>query len=67
MAQKANLTPVDKHEPDRREAERFDLEKRARLEAGLIDPVIAIQPAPTAEHQHREGLSFFQAVKTMFK
>ena len=24
------------------------------------------QPAPTAEHQHREGLSFWQAVKTMF-
>jgi len=46
------------------EAER--LEKHARLEAGLIDPVSAIQPAPTAEHQHREGLSFWQAVKTMF-
>jgi hypothetical protein len=58
MAQKANLTPVDKYEPDRREAERLDLEKRARLEAGLIDPVRAIQPAP-AEHQHREGLSFW--------
>jgi hypothetical protein len=65
MAQKANLTPVDKS--DRREAERLDLEKHARLEAGLIDPVSAIQPAPTAEHQHREGLSFWQAVKTMFK
>ena len=67
MAQKANLTPVDKHESDRREAERLDLEKHARLEAGLIDPVSAIQPAPTAEHQHREGLSFWQAIKTMFK
>ena len=40
------------------EAERLDLEKHARLEAGLIDPVSAIQPALTAEHQHREGLSF---------
>jgi hypothetical protein len=39
----------------------------ARLEAGLIDPVSAIQPALTAEHQHREGLSFWQAIKTMFK
>jgi hypothetical protein len=67
MAQKANLTPVDKYELDRREAERLDLEKRARLEAGLTDPVSAIQPAPTAEHQHREGLSFWQAVKTRFK
>jgi hypothetical protein len=67
MAQKANLTPVDKYEPDRREAERLDLEKRARLKAGLTDPVRAIQPAPTAEHQHREGLSFWQAIKTMFK
>ena len=47
------------------EAERLDLE--TRLEAGLIDPVSAIQPAPTAEHQHREDLSFWQAVKTMFK
>ena len=47
MAQKANLTPVDKYESDRREAERLDLEKHARLEAGLIDPVSAIQPAPT--------------------
>jgi hypothetical protein len=63
MAQKAKLTPVDKS--DRREAERLDLEKHARLEAGLTDPVI--QPAPTAEHQHREGLSFWQAVKTMFR
>jgi hypothetical protein len=67
MAQKANLTPVDRYEPDRREAERLDLEKRARLEAGLTDPVTAGQPAPTSEHQHREGLSFWQAVKTMFR
>jgi hypothetical protein len=44
MAQKANLTTVD-YESDRREAERLDLEKHARLEAGLIDPVSAIQPA----------------------
>jgi hypothetical protein len=65
MAQKANLTPVDKS--DRREAERLDLEKHARLEAGLIDPVSAIQPAPATEHQHRDGLSFWQAVKRMFK
>jgi hypothetical protein len=35
------------------------------LEAGLIDPVSAIQPAPTAEHQ--QGPSFWQAIKTMFK
>jgi hypothetical protein len=67
MAQKANLTPVDKYELDRREAERLDLEKRARLEAGLTDPVTAVQPTPTSEHQHREGLSFWQAVKTMFR
>jgi hypothetical protein len=65
MAQKANLTPVDKYESDRREAERLDLEKHARLEAGLIDPASAIQPAPTAEHQHREGLSSWQAIKAM--
>jgi hypothetical protein len=67
MAQKANLTPVDKQKSDRREAERFDLEKHARWEAGLIDPVSAIQQAPTAEHQRWEGLSFWQADKTMFK
>ena len=60
MAQKAKLTPVDKYESDRLEAERRDREMHARLEAGLIDPVSAIQPAPTAEHQHREGLSFWQ-------
>jgi hypothetical protein len=59
MAQKANLTPVHKYESDRRE--------RSELEAGLIDPVSAIQRAPTAEHEHREGLSFWQAIKTMFK
>ncbi len=41
MAQKANLTPVDKYESDRGEAERLDLEKHARLEAVLIDPVSA--------------------------
>jgi hypothetical protein len=63
MAQKANLTP----ESDRREAERLDLEKQARLEAGSIDPVSAVQPSPTAEHQHREGLSFWEAIKTVFK
>ena len=67
MAQKANPAPVNKFGSDRREAERLDPDKHARLEAGLIDPVSAIQPAPTAEHQHREGLSFWQAVKTMFK
>ena len=67
MAQKASLTPVDKYESDRREAERLDLEKHARLEAGLIDPASAVQPALTAEHQHREGLSFWQAIKTVFK
>jgi hypothetical protein len=67
MAQKANLTPVDKYESDRRDAERLDLEKQARLEAGLIDPVTAVQPAQTAEHHHPEGPSFWQAVKTMFK
>jgi hypothetical protein len=64
MAQKANLTPVDKYESDRREAERLDLERHARLEAESGE---TIQPAPTAEHQRREGLSFWQAVKTMFK
>ena len=67
MAQKAHLTPVDKYESDRREAERLDLEKHARLEAGLIDPVSAIQPATATEHPHREGLSFWQAIKTMFR
>jgi hypothetical protein len=67
MAQKANLTPVDKYESDRGDAERHDLEKHARLEAGLLDPVSAIQPAPPAEHKYREGLSFWQAIKTMFK
>jgi hypothetical protein len=64
MAHKANITP-DKYESDRREAERLELKKHARLEA--VDPMSAIQPAPSAEHQHREGLSFWQAVKTMFK
>jgi hypothetical protein len=56
MAQKANLTPVDKYELDHREAARLDRDKHARLEAGLIDPVSAIQPAPTAEHQRRDSL-----------
>ena len=65
MAQNGNLTLVDKYESDRGEAERLDLEKRARLEAS--EPVSALQPAPTAEHQRREGLSFWQAVKTMFR
>jgi hypothetical protein len=70
MAQKANFTPVDKNESDRREAERLDFEKHARLEADLIDtfpPVSATQSAPTVEHPHREGPSFWQAIKTMFK
>jgi hypothetical protein len=65
MVQKANLTPLDKYEPDRRQAERLD-------PASLIDTLPAsdpraIQPAPTADHQHREGPSFWQAIKTMFK
>ena len=66
MAQKANLTPVDKYESDRRKAERFDLEERARFESGF-DRSGESHSAPTAEHQHREGLSFWQAIKTMFK
>ena len=67
MAQKANLTSVDKYEADRREAERLDLEKHARLEAGLIDPVSATQPSPPVEHQHPESPSFWQAIKARFK
>jgi hypothetical protein len=67
MARKANLTPVEKYESDRREAARIDLEKHVRMEAGLTDPVSTIQPAPSAEHQHRRGPSFWQAVKTRFK
>jgi hypothetical protein len=63
MPQKANLTPVDKYESDRQEAERLDLKKHGRLEAGLIDPAGVIQPVPTVEHQHREGLSLWQAIK----
>jgi hypothetical protein len=46
------------------EAERPDLEKQARFEDL---PVSTIQPALIAEHQHREGLSFWQAIKTRFK
>jgi hypothetical protein len=67
MAQKPDLTPVDKHESDRQDAERLDLKKHPPAEAGSTDPVSAIQPAPTADHQHREGLSFWQAIKTVFK
>jgi hypothetical protein len=71
--QKANFTPVDKYAPDRREAERLDLEMHARLEAGLIDtspasdPVSATQPSPPVEHQHPESPSFWQAIKARFK
>jgi len=46
------------------EAERPDLEKQARFEDL---PVSTIQLALIAEHQHREGLSFWQAIKTRFK
>jgi hypothetical protein len=69
MAQKTNFTQVDKYGPDRREAERPDLETYARLEAGLIDtaPVSATPPAPTVEQQHPESPSFWQAIKTRFK
>jgi hypothetical protein len=67
MAQKPNLTLADKYKSDRREGREARPEQAARLEAGLIGPVSAVQQAPAAEHQHREGLSFWQAVKTMFK
>jgi hypothetical protein len=73
MAQNTNFTPVDKYESDRGEAEGLNLEKQARLEAGLIDtfpasdPVCATQSAPAVEHPHQEGPSFWQAIKTMFK
>jgi len=46
------------------EAERPDLEKQARFEDL---PVGTIQPALIAEDQHREGLSFWQTIKTRFK
>jgi hypothetical protein len=68
MTEKINLAPFDEYASDREEAERFDLEMQARLEAGLIDtlpasdPVSATQPAPAV----RERPSFWQAVKTMF-
>jgi hypothetical protein len=66
MAQKANLTLVDdKYDSDRLEAERRD--RDARLESGLIDAFRSSDPAPTVEHQRPKGLSFWQAVKTMFK
>ena len=45
------------------EAERPDLEKQARLGDR---PVGTIQPALIAEHQYREGPSFWQAIKTRF-
>jgi hypothetical protein len=68
MAQKAHLTLVDdKYESGRLEAERRDREMYARLEAGLIDTSRSSDPAATVEHQHRQGLSFWQAIKTMFK
>ena len=68
MAQKANLTLVDdKYDSGRLEAERRDREVHAQLESGLIDTFQSSDPAPTVEHQRREGLSFWQAVKTMFK
>jgi hypothetical protein len=59
MAQKANLTP----EPDRREAERLDLEKQRDWKQ--VDR--SGERRSTAEHQRREGLSFWQAIKTVFK
>jgi hypothetical protein len=31
------------------------------------DPVSGTQSAPAVEHPHREGPSFWQAIKTMFK
>jgi hypothetical protein len=65
MAQKANFTPVDKYKSDRREAERLNLEKQARLEAGLIDAFPASDPVSGA--QSEQGPSFWQAIKTMFK
>ena len=73
MADKINLDPHDKYASDRMEAERLDLEMHARLEAGLIetfpesDPVSVAQPAPTVEHHKPESLSFWQAIKTIFK
>jgi hypothetical protein len=66
MAQKANLTLVnDKYEADRLETERRDREIHARLAADLVDALRLSDLVPTAEHQ--QGLSFWQAIKTMFK
>ena len=71
MVQKINFTSVDKYAPDRREAERLDLEIQARLEAGLIDTSLASDPvsatAPTVEHRPPESPTFWQAIKTRFK
>jgi hypothetical protein len=73
MANKINLDPHDKHASDRMEAERLDLDMHARLEVGLIetfsesDPVSAVHPTPTVEHHKPESLSFWQAIKTIFK
>jgi len=71
MAEKANLGPLDPAE--RKEAERLDLEMRARLEAGLIDSfstssqINATQPPPAGEHQESKRASFWRKIKRLFK
>ena len=53
MLEKFDPVPIDKNAADLQEAAAVDLEKHAKLEAGLIDtfpasdPVSATQPAPS--------------------
>ena len=73
MVEKFDPAPLDKCAEDSKEAARADREMDGKLKAGLVgtfpasDPVSAVQPAPTVDHEKRRSPSFWEAIKTMFK
>ena len=73
MLEKFDPAPIDKNAADFPEAAAVDLEKHAKLEAGLIDtfpasdPVSATQPAPSKRDADRCNASLWDRLKAIFK
>jgi hypothetical protein len=73
MVEKFDPAPIDKNAADPQEAAAVDLEKHAKLEAGLIDtfpasdPVSATQPAPSRHDGEQCNASLWDKLKAIFR
>jgi hypothetical protein len=73
MLEKFDPVPIDKNAADLQEAAAVDLEKHAKLEAGLIDtfpasdPPSAAQPAPSKHDGDQCNASVWDKLKAIFR